>query len=142
METKTIAVEAHVEPSRREFEAYAAVFGNRDRANDIVHPGSFTKTLKEGPYAQGRVALKYNHDRLLGKLLSAKEDDHGLLISGRISKTVLGDEVLALMADGSLTTMSFKYEVPKGKSDKSSDGTRNIREVKLYEAGPVDPDLA
>jgi HK97 family phage prohead protease len=131
-----------VNPDKREVTAYASVFGVKDRIDDIVHPGAFKMTLQRGPMSEGKCAYKYNHQDLIGKPIHAVEDTKGLLTVARVSKTPLGDEKLELMRDTSLNTYSFKYATVKGKVDFSDDGTRNLREVKLFEFGPVDPDLA
>lgn len=139
---KAVSVETQVDTERREVTAYASVFGNRDRIGDIVHPGAFSKTLKDGPFAHGRVAYKYNHRDLIGRPISAVEDSKGLLTVSRVSKTPLGDEKLELMRDGSLSTYSFRYDAVTKSTSVDREGTRHLRELKLFEFGPVDPDIA
>lgn len=138
-EYKAVTTQTQVDFEKRIVTGYASIFGNVDRAREIVHPGAFKKTLEGG---LGRVSVKYNHKRLLGRPVSAVEDSKGLLTEFYVSKTKFGDDLLVQMDDGSLSTMSFKYEKVKGKFDKSSDGVLNLRELKLHEFGPVDPDLA
>lgn len=139
MEFKTVTVETQVNAEKREVVAYASVFDVRDRVGDVVRPGAFSKTLSKG---LDRVAYKYNHDILIGRPVSAVEDSKGLLTTARVSNTPAGNDALELMRDGSLSTYSFKYATVKGKTDMGNDGERNLRELKLFEFGPVDPDLA
>jgi HK97 family phage prohead protease len=133
MEFKTVKA-AEVSVSERKIIGYAASFGNIDRVNDIIKPGAFKKTLKErGP----AVKLFYNHSYPIGKPEMMREDSKGLYTESKVSNTPRGDEILALVADGVISDMSIGYEtVDFGMDNKT--GIRTIKEVKLYEFGPVD----
>lgn len=139
-------VEANIDLSKRRVEAYVAVFGNRDRVGDRILRGAFAKSIKSGRFSRGLVSTKYNHKDLIGKPESIEEDSKGLLMSFRISPTKLGDDVLALMQDGALSTYSFKYTIDPGGwemvNEPSGERTRVLKSLELWEAGPVDPDLA
>lgn len=139
-------VEANIDLSKRTVEAYVAMFGNRDRVGDRILPGAFAKSIKSGRVSRGLVSSKYNHETLIGKPLAFAEDAKGLLMTYRVSPTKLGDDVLALMQDGALSTYSFKYTIDPGGAEyvtePTGERTRILKSLELWEAGPVDPDLA
>lgn len=140
-------VEANIDLSKRRVEAYVARFDNRDRVGDRILRGAFAKSISTGRFSRKLVSTKYNHKDLIGTPEAAEEDAKGLLMTFRISPTKKGDEVLALMQDGALTTYSFKYTIdPDGGAEyvtePTGERTRILKKLELWEAGPVDPDLA
>ena len=120
------------------FEGYAAVFGNVDEGGDVIMPGAFSKTLQE---RGGRVKITWQHDwrEPIGKPLELKEDEHGLLIRGKLTlDTQRGREALALMRDGVIDELSIGYDTIKSEWVKRDGQTvRELREVRLYEISPV-----
>ncbi len=71
LETKAVDLDAST------FTGYSAGIGNKDAVNDIIHPGAFTKTIKERVGA-GLVKLLNGHNRystsdLFGVVTAAKE---------------------------------------------------------------------
>jgi len=139
-------VQANIDLSKRTVEAYVAVFGNRDRVGDRIVKGAFSKSITSGRFSRGLVATKYNHKDLIGKPLAFEEDSKGLLMTYKVSPTKLGDDILALMQDGALSTYSFKFTIdPNGVeyvSEPTGERTRILKSLEVWEAGPVDPDLA
>lgn len=125
-----------VDMDARTFEGYASTFGNMDQVGDIIERGAFTKSIAER-FGTGQIKVLWQHDQPLGMPVEMREDDRGLWVKGRVSKTRLGDEALELMRDGVIDRMSIGFSIPKGKSDIDGDGIRRIREVKLYEFSPV-----
>ena len=121
-----------VQTEGRTIVGYAAAFGNIDRVKDIIEPGAFRKTIQEGKPKVG-----YNHMHMIGKPLSMTEDSKGLLTESYISDTPRGNEVLQLVKDGVIDAMSIAYEVIKSE-DEYDKGIRHLKELKLYEYGPVD----
>lgn len=117
----------------RTFEGYASTW-DLDQGGDLIIKGAFSKTLKE---AGGRVKVLWQHSEPIGRPISMEEDDKGLFVKAKISKTRLGDEALELMADGVIDRMSIGYRIPEGKSEYNSDGIRLIRELKLLEFSVV-----
>lgn len=133
--------------SDRTIKAYVAVYGNRDNVGDIMHPGSFRKTLTErkADIQRGKIPAKYNHELLVGSVVDASEDSHGLLATLKFMDDPQSDRIYKAVKGGFLPTFSFKYGIPDGGSKMVREGgtsTRHLTEVELYEAGPVDPDLA
>lgn len=142
-------------------EHLAAVFGNIDDGGDIIHPGSFRKTILE---RQGKIRCLDQHAtdsimRVIGKPLSMRE----------IGRDELPPEVLARFPDatgGLLVKTQFLLNTPEGlgaferikagavdeysigydalDADYSTavkDGeeltVRNLRQLRLYEYSPV-----
>ena len=118
----------------RTFKGYASTW-DKDQGNDIIQKGAFSKTLSE---RFSRVKVLWQHNQPLGMPSVMKEDDGGLYVEARVSKTVLGDEALELMSDGVVDQMSIGFSVPSGKSEYSkNDDARIIKEIKLFEFSPV-----
>lgn len=135
MQTKNLQkVELKADMDGRTITGYAAAFGNVDRVRETIERGAFAKTLQEGV---GRLKTFYNHSFPIGKPQVAKEDDYGLYTEAKISKTARGDEVLELVRDGVISEMSIMYETIKYEDDANA-GIRKLKELKLYEFGPVD----
>ncbi len=137
MIVKTLKFEnANVE--ERTFEGYAAAYGNVDEDGDIIQKGAFAKSLQEA-FPAGRIKVLYQHewDKPIGMPIEMREDDRGLYVKARISKTRTGDETLELMRDGVLDRMSVGFRIPTGKSDIRDDGVRVIREGALMEFSVV-----
>ena len=116
----------------RVFSGYASTY-DLDQGGDIIERGAFTKTLAE---RGNDIKVLWNHDAPIGKPMVMREDEKGLFVEAKISKTTLGDEVLELMRDGVIDQMSIGYSVPQGKSEYK-DGIRYIKELKLYEFSAV-----
>jgi HK97 family phage prohead protease len=138
MERKTVPIEFEFKKddiSGRVFTGYASTF-DVDLGGDIIHEGAFKKTLEE---RSSRVKILWQHDSYnpIGRPLRMIEDNKGLWIEGKISKTTLGDEALELMRDGVVDQMSIGFSIPNGKSERDEDGIRHIKEVKLFEFSPV-----
>jgi HK97 family phage prohead protease len=134
MEYKAVEFKADsVDMDERTFEGYASTW-DLDQGGDIIVKGAFAKTLME---RASRVKVLYQHDAPIGKPVLMREDDIGLFVQGKVSKTQLGDEALELMRDGVIDQMSIGYSIPTGKSEFNDQGIRIIRELKLYEFSPV-----
>jgi len=120
-----------------EFLAYFSVFNNEDLGGDVMQPGAFKKTIQE---RGNKVHVLYNHDYYshmpLGKTLVLKEDDHGLLVKGKISNTDEGKNMLTLLRDGVIEEGSIGYRVIQEERNNEDD-TRILKEIKLYEVSFV-----
>ena len=137
-----------------------AVFGNVDLGDDILHPGSFAKTITER-FAKIRVLDQHNNASImsaLGKPLEIREIPREELpaellaqypdaTGGVYAKTQFlmetpeGKGAFIRLKEGAIDEWSFSYDPVKGGTDysKLADGrtVRNLREIKLYEYGPV-----
>ena len=133
IEFKQFEVKGVEVKGENDFTSYAAVFGNVDRAGDVIMPGAFKKTLAENK----SFIILANHDKNkpIGRTSSASEDDYGLKIEGYLGNTDRAMEWKQLMKDGVVDSFSIGYNVTKFK--RNEHGGRDIFEMKLYEASPV-----
>jgi len=75
----------------------------------------------------------------LGRITSLNEDAHGLRVKARLSDNWLVQPVRDAIRDGGITGMSFRFRIIDETWNRGNDGMeeRTIREVELYEVGPV-----
>lgn len=133
---------------------YAAMF-NRDTVINSwegqfierIAPGAFKRTLKNNG---AQVKVLFNHgfdpsigDKPLGRAAVLKEDDKGLYVEVPLSRTTYNEDLIALIDDGAIDGMSFRFSVPEGgdawvqPTRKGQLPVRTLTEVKLRELGPV-----
>ena len=151
----------------RNLDGYAAVFGAptvidswEGRFTETIAKGAFRKTLRE----RKNVLMQWNHggdSRVghtpIGHYTELVEDDHGLRVKGRLFDNDLVEPIRQAIEAGAITGMSFKFRVVRddwtdnmGKRVKPDELyellydagergplQRNIKEVQLFEAGPV-----
>lgn len=131
-----------VDTTQRIIEGYAAVFGNRDRAGDIIEAGAFDRTLR----ANKDVLIFIGHDSHsmpLGEPTEMRADKHGLFTKTRIYPTNAGDDLLTVaherMRAGKSLGMSIGYRVQKDRlSTRGAAGgmdglTRHLLDIDLVE---------
>lgn len=131
-------------------EGYGAVFDSPTRIDswegtfdEVIARGAFKRTLSaRTPVIQ----FDHGHHPLVGSLPigsveDIREDSHGLYVRARLHDNWLVEPVRDAIASGAIDGMSFRFSVPEGKDEyqqRSGDvPLRTIREVKLYEVGPV-----
>lgn len=126
-------------------EGYAAVFDQpapiRDWDGEYVETivrGAFRKTLRERTPV---VQFDHGQHPMFGSLPIAavrdiREDKTGLFIRARMFDTPLFEPLRHAINEGAIDGMSFRFEVVKDvwTSDRKQ---REVREVKLFELGPV-----
>lgn len=115
-------------------DGYASTFGNPDDGDDIVAPGSFTRTLSIRP----KPAFLKSHDMslILGKPKLLKQDNKGLFGQHKISKTTLGEDTRQLVIDGVLDSFSIGYRA--ADFEYVEDGKyRLLKDIDLYEISLV-----
>lgn len=133
---------------------YAAMFNRETVINswegqfiERIAPGAFKRTLKNNG---DRVKVLFNHgfdpsigDKPLGRAAVLREDDTGLYVEVPLSRTSYNDDLIALLQDGAIDGMSFRFSVPDGGDQwdqpkrKGQLPVRTLTEVKLHELGPV-----
>jgi len=123
-----------VDLDERTFSGYAATW-DLDKVGDIIHKGAFQKSINEA-FPNKKIKVLYNHGDPIGMPIEMREDEKGLFVKGKVSKTRLGDEVLELMKDGVIDKMSIGYQSIEGKR-YFQNGVRHLTEVKLSEFSPV-----
>ena len=129
-------------------EGYAAVFNEWTDIVDYdgvfreqIAPGAFKRTL-----GMRMPVLQFDHGQHpligsipLGRINSITEDGHGLRVRARLSDNWMVEPVRDAIRDGAITGMSFRFRVLDDAWSRTRDGLaeRTIREVELYEVGPV-----
>jgi HK97 family phage prohead protease len=138
---------AQVEAQGRTLTGYASVFnypidsgGFGHQQTTFVRPGAFTQTLKQNR-DQIQVLVNHGMDPRWGlspvaTVRDIDQDSHGLKVAADIIDHPEFDPIVASLKAGALRAMSIQFETVK--EDFSDDRTeRNLREVKLWEFGPV-----
>mgnify|MGYP003396907026 CR=1 FL=1 len=134
IQLKGVKFEAKLSSDKRRIEAYASTFGNVDHDNDIILPGAFTKTIAEAfPANKIKTLWQHRWDQPIGRPVAMAQDSKGLITETEISKTTLGNDVIALIEDGVIDKTSIGFWIPAGKAATRPDGVREIAEVALIE---------
>jgi len=114
------------------FEGYLTVWDTVDDWNSTFKRGSFKKTIQE---RGSKVKVFFDHEHLIGSSLELREDDHGVFGRGKLNLAVdKAKEAYEFMKDGTLDGLSFGFRSIK---EGFANGVREIREVQLFEFGPV-----
>ena len=129
-------------------EGYGAVFDQptridswEGRFDEVLARGAFTKTLSER-----RPVLQFDHGRdaatgsvPIGRIEDIHEDDHGLYVRARLHDNARVEPIRQAIESGAIDGMSFRFRVTREEWDeKAVDAPlRTIREVELFEVGPV-----
>lgn len=130
----------------RTVSGYAAMW-TVDQISDRIIRGAFKRTIRErGPHSSRcRIKLGLNHPGMthngvvIGVLTELLEDDIGLYYEGKLDRTTQGEDALIRLESGSLDGSSFAYDILDwGKGAGGTDGDRHLKELKVYELGPVD----
>jgi len=132
------------------FNEWTEIAGWEGNFLERVAPGAVDKTLRE---RRDRIKVLFNHgfdpqigDKPLGKPQVMDSRDQGLWTETPFSDTSYNADLKALIADGSVDGMSFRFSVTREdlhEPDEPSDHNpgmleeRTIREMKLFEFGPV-----
>jgi len=131
LEEKTFPFEIKKLSDEGTFEGYAAIFGKPDAFNEVVDPGAFTKTLKEG---KSRPMLWYHDPRQPLGMADLEVDAKGLKVMGTLNLEVqAAREKHALMKQNVIKGLSFGFRTIK---DFWNDKMRILKEVKLFEVSP------
>ena len=120
------------------FEAYVATWDTLDSFGTRFKKGAFRKTISER-LRKGDIKILWQHkiDEPIGVVMDAREDDHGLLIHGRLDIGVpKADQARTQMTSGTINQLSFGFDIIKQKRNPN-DGFIDISEVRWWEASPV-----
>lgn len=79
--------------------------------------------------------LCYQHGELIGRITDADSQADGLHITARISDTQLGRDVVALLRDGALDSLSVGFIPVESETDKA--GVTHRKRVRLLETSVV-----
>lgn len=128
---------------KRTISGYAAIFGNRDEAGDIIVKGAFAKSIAErGPASSTnrKIILLWQHDmdNPLGRLTDLREDEKGLYFEAEVDQIPEGDRALAQLLSGTLNQFSigYKYVWDKMEYEEATDSFI-CKEINLFEVSIV-----
>ncbi|WP_234365401.1 HK97 family phage prohead protease [Streptomyces sp. RTd22] len=150
----------------RSLTGYAAVFGQPTEIDSWE--GRFTETIRKGAFRksirENTPVMQYDHGRHpligsipIGRIENLREDDEGLFTEARLTDNWLIQPVRDAIAEGSISGMSFRFEVVReewrdvnGKLVKPEEVLdllwmpgdrgplqRELIELKVRELGPV-----
>lgn len=135
--------EAQYDSEKRIITGYAAVFGNKDKAGDILVKGCFSKSIQErGPEsnANDKILLLWMHnmDEPIGFPILLREDEKGLYFEAYVDEIELGDRAIKQLESGTLNQFSIGYQYvwDNCKWDEEQQALI-VREVKLHELSVV-----
>jgi len=125
------------------FDTWTTINSYEGQFRERIAPGAVTKTLSENA---GSVKVLFNHgmdpqigDKPLGRATVQQVDSRGLYVEVPLSDTSYNNDLIALMRDGALDGMSFRFSVVNEQWDTPKGGLpeRTITELRLFEYGPV-----
>jgi len=127
---------------KRLVEGYFSAFNVVDSDGEMVVPGAFTKSIIEnGINGTNRIKHLFNHQSTTGVLQLLEEDSYGLHFISKVGSHTLGNDVLAMYADGIITEHSVGYnEIADKVEIQRIDGKdiRVLKEVRLWEGSSLD----
>jgi HK97 family phage prohead protease len=133
MEIKSFELK-DVEVEERTFTGYAAAYGNVDSDGDIIQMGAFAESLaNDFPRNKIKILWQHKSSEPIGLPVEMREDDKGLFVKGKISKTERGNEAMELLRDGVIDSMSVGFMIPKDGYGYDEDGKRMINKGRLME---------
>jgi HK97 family phage prohead protease len=129
METKTFGFQPNSLEESGTFEGKLAVYNTVDAGGDVIEPGAFTKTLREGG---GSVPLLWAHDASapIGTL-QLTDTPAALLAKGRLVLSVpKAREAYDLMRAGVVRGLSIGFLTVKAQA---AGQIRRLKELRLFE---------
>lgn len=144
---RAVEFRAEGESDGNTLEGYAAVFDSPTRIDswegefdEVIERGAFAKTL-----AERRPVMQFDHGRdartgsvPIGAIREIREDDRGLFVRAELFDNETVKPVRQAIAGGAIDGMSFKFRVVRQEEDKDqTPPLRKVREVELFELGPV-----
>jgi uncharacterized protein len=117
------------------FTGYASTF-TEDSMGDTIMPGAFKRTLNSWAAKQRPIPVLWQHkaDEPIGATIEAFEDERGLMVRGRLLMGLQrAREAFEAAKAGILGGLSIGFSIPRDGAMRNDDGTRTIKELKLYE---------
>lgn len=142
--------ESRTKGDGRTLEGYAAVFNSPATIRDMV--GEFEEVIRPGAFARSiekrTPVLQFEHGRdprvgavPIGRIDDIHEDGSGLFVRARLFDNATVEPVREAIAEGAISGMSFRFNVPKNgdtwSTRKGNLDLREIREADTAECGPV-----
>ena len=127
-----------LDPKTGEFTCYGNVKGNVDHAFDKTMNGAYLDSIKAHKTAGTMPDMFWMHksyDLPVGVWLDMEEDEVGLKLRGKLSKTTLGTDIEILAKDGALKQFSIGYWVEEEKWNSA--GFNELRKIHITEVSWV-----
>ena len=131
--------EVKMDPKTGEFTCYGNVKGNIDHALDKTMNGAYIDSIKAHKTAGTMPGMFWMHksfDLPVGVWLDMEEDEKGLKMRGRLSKTALGSDIEILAKDGALNMFSIGYWIEDEKWN-SAGGFNELHKIHITEVSWV-----
>jgi HK97 family phage prohead protease len=132
------ATQFTISPETNAFKAYFAVFGNVDKANELIVKGAFTPYLEDFKRS-GWIDWNHSWESTVATITDAAEDEIGLLVTGNFHSTEEAQKartiIVERIAAGMQVCCSIGYQVIEEEYRK--DGTRMLKSLRLYEGSFV-----
>lgn len=123
-----------------EIEGYGSTFGGEpDAYGDVIATGAYAESLAahQAKGTMPKLFWQHNADEPIGKWLEAKEDDHGLLMRGKLNMSVQrGREAHALLKEGDIDGLSIGYRIKEYSVDTET-GVWTLEKLDLIEVSVV-----
>lgn len=100
------------------FTCYGNVKGNIDHALDRTLDGAYQESIDKHKTNGTMPKMFWMHNKYgmpVGTWIEMKEDDKGLFLKGKLSKTSMGTDIETLAKDGALDSFSIGYRVIEEK---------------------------
>ena len=142
MQYKTFSIyakEVNYDNESRTISGYAAVFGNKDKAGDILVKGCFSKSIQDrGPEssANDKIIMLWMHNmnEPIGRITVLNEDEKGLYFEAIIDEVLRGEQAIKQLESGTLNQFSIGYQYVWENCEYDAEKDAFIvKEVKLYE---------
>lgn len=133
MEYKALSFEVKAQDDNS-FSGFAST-PDLDQGGDIVAKGAFSRTIAQ---RGGKIKMLWNHksDAMpVGKYTLVEEREGGLYVEGKVSDTTSGRDVMTLLRDGAIDSMSIGF-ITKD-ADYNEDGVRILKDLDLLEVSLV-----
>ena len=139
LEHKSLNLEVKDIADSGSFTGYGAVFGNVDLGRDLIVRGAFESSLSDWK-SQGKfpkMLWQHNPREPIGVWTDMKEDDYGLLVSGKFTMGVAkAAEAHALLKDGAIEGLSIGYRTLDDEWDRDTE-VRKLKKLDLMEVSLV-----
>lgn len=126
-----------LESNSARFSGYASTFGKVDLQGDMIMKGAYSETLRK--HGMPKMLLQHESSSLpIGKWMSLKEDDHGLLVEGEFTPGLgRAEETRAALKHGTVDGLSIGYLLQKGDYEDGPEGRVIHRVSRLLEISVV-----
>lgn len=137
------AKEVNYDNESRTISGYAAIFGNKDKAGDILIKGCFSKSIQDrGPEsaANDKIIMLWMHNmnEPIGRITVLNEDDKGLYFEAIIDDVPRGNQAIKQLESGTLNQFSIGYQYVWENCEYDAEKDAFIvKEVKLHEISVV-----